>query len=51
VTKLEKVFYTAKARTARGRDGGASRTDDRQSAIFLSVIKLATGAEQRRGLR
>jgi organic hydroperoxide reductase OsmC/OhrA len=39
MTKLEKVLYTAKAYTTGGRGGGASRTDDGQSAIFLSVIK------------
>ena len=51
MTKLEKVLYTAKAHTTGGRGGGASRTDDGQSAIFVSVIKLAGGAEQRRGSR
>jgi osmotically inducible protein OsmC len=39
MTKLEKVLYTAKAYTTGGRGGGASRTDEGQSAIFLSVIK------------
>jgi hypothetical protein len=43
MTKLEKVLYTAKAHTTGDRGGGASRTDDGQSAIFLSVIKLAAG--------
>jgi hypothetical protein len=58
MTKLEKGLYIAKAPTT----GDASRTDDGQSAIFRSVIKLAAGkkkvprnwldaAEQLRGLR
>jgi lipoyl-dependent peroxiredoxin len=34
--KLEKVLYTAKAHTAGGRDGGASRTDDGRLHVTLS---------------
>jgi osmotically inducible protein OsmC len=33
---LEKVFYTAKAHTTGGRDGGSSRTDDGRLAVKLS---------------
>ena len=46
MTKLEKVLYSAKAYTF-GRGGGASRTDDGQSAIFLSVTK--TCRQQKEG--
>jgi len=35
--QLEKVLYTAKARTTGGRDGGASRTDDGRLEVRLSV--------------
>ena len=51
MTKLEKVFYAVKAHITCGRGGHTFRTDDGQSAIFVSVIKLAGGAEQRRGSR
>ena len=33
---LEKVFYTAKAHTTGGRDGGSSRTDDGRLDVQLS---------------
>ena len=46
MTKLEKIFYTAKARTTGGRDGGVSRTDGERPAIFLSVTKLAAGKKK-----
>jgi hypothetical protein len=46
MTKLEKVLYTAKAYTF-GRGGGASRTENGQSAIFLSVTK--TCRQQKEG--
>jgi len=36
MTKPEKVFYTAKAHTTGGRDGGASRTDDGRLQLTLS---------------
>jgi lipoyl-dependent peroxiredoxin len=36
MTKPEKVFYTAKAHTTGGRDGGASRTDDGRLQVTLS---------------
>ena len=37
VTQIEKVVYTAKARTTGGRDGGASRTSDGRLDVKLSV--------------
>jgi Ohr subfamily peroxiredoxin len=37
VTKIEKVFYTAKAHTTGGRDGGASRTSDGHLDVKLAV--------------
>ena len=37
MTRIEKVIYTAKARTTGGRDGGASRTDDGRLDIKLST--------------
>jgi len=48
MTKLETVLHTAKAYTTGGRAGGASRTDDGQSAIFLSMNKLAGGKKKDR---
>jgi osmotically inducible protein OsmC len=35
-TQIEKVFYTAKAHTTGGRDGGASRTSDGRLDVKLS---------------
>ena len=46
MTKLEKVFYTVKARATGGRDGGVSRTGGEPPAIFLSVTKLAAGKKK-----
>jgi len=46
MTKLEKVLYIAKGTATGGRGGGASRSDDGQPAIFLSVIKLAAGKKK-----
>jgi hypothetical protein len=43
MTRLEKVLYTGKAHIAGGLDG-ASRTDDRPPVVFLSQIKLPSGA-------
>jgi Ohr subfamily peroxiredoxin len=37
ITPIEKVIYTAKARTTGGRDGGASRTSDGRLEVRLSV--------------
>jgi lipoyl-dependent peroxiredoxin len=37
ITPIEKVIYTAKAHTAGGRDGGASRTSDCHLDVKLSV--------------
>ena len=37
ITQLEKVLYTAKARTTGGRDGGASRTSDGRLDVKLSI--------------
>jgi Ohr subfamily peroxiredoxin len=37
ITQIEKVFYTAKAHTTGGRDGGASRTSDGRLDVKLSV--------------
>ena len=37
ITQIEKVIYTAKARTTGGRDGGASRTSDGRLDVKLSV--------------
>jgi Ohr subfamily peroxiredoxin len=37
MTKLEKVIYTAKARTTGGRDNGTSRTSDGRLVVNLSV--------------
>ena len=34
---LEKILYTAKARTTGGRDGGASHTDDGRLDVKLSA--------------
>jgi Ohr subfamily peroxiredoxin len=36
VTKLEKIIYTAQARTTGGRDGGSSRTSDGRLEVTLS---------------
>ena len=36
MTALDKIFYTAKAHTTGGRDGGSSRTDDGRLEIRLS---------------
>jgi Ohr subfamily peroxiredoxin len=36
MTKIEKVLYTAKARTTGGRDDGASRSDDGRLQVTLS---------------
>ena len=43
MTRLEKALYTGKAHVGGGLDG-ASRTDDRRPAVFLSQIKLPSGA-------
>jgi Ohr subfamily peroxiredoxin len=37
VTPIERVIYTAKARTAGGREGGSSRTSDGRLEVKLSV--------------
>ena len=37
ITQIEKVIYTAKARTTGGREGGASRTSDGRLDVKLSV--------------
>jgi osmotically inducible protein OsmC len=43
-TRFDKVVYTAKAHTAGGRDGGASRTDDGRLEVKLSLPgTLGTG--------
>jgi Ohr subfamily peroxiredoxin len=36
MTKIQKVLYTAKARTTGGRDDGESRTDDGRLQVTLS---------------
>ena len=36
MVSLEKVFYTAKAHTTGGRDGGSSHTDDGRLKVMLS---------------
>ena len=36
MTALDKIFYTARAHTTGGRDGGSSRTDDGRLEIRLS---------------
>src|SRR5688500_8701735 len=46
---LEKVFYTAKAHTTGGRDGGSSRTDDGRLDVKLSDLGkpgIGTNPEQ-----
>jgi Ohr subfamily peroxiredoxin len=37
ITPIEKVFYTAKAHTTGGREGGSSRTSDGQLDVKLAV--------------
>src|SRR6202158_4293063 len=37
IIPIEKILYTAKAHTTGGREGGASRTDDGQLDVKLSV--------------
>lgn len=37
ISKIERVFYAAKAHTTGGRDGGASRTSDGRLDVKLSV--------------
>jgi hypothetical protein len=45
--KTQKVIYTAKAHITGDQGGDASRTDDGQPAIFLSVIE--TCRQQKEG--
>jgi hypothetical protein len=40
MTKLEKLFYTAKAHSVGGRDDGASRTDDPYSLVTSGNIDV-----------
>lgn len=37
ITQIEKILYTAKARTTGGRDGGSSRTSDGRLEVKLSA--------------
>jgi osmotically inducible protein OsmC len=37
ITPIEKVIYTARARTTGGRDGGSSRTSDGRLDVKLSL--------------
>ncbi|MBC7898535.1 MAG: organic hydroperoxide resistance protein [Saprospiraceae bacterium] len=37
MTQIEKILYTAKARTTGGRDGGSSRTSDGRLEVKLSA--------------
>ena len=37
ITQIEKVFYTAKAHTTGGREGGSSRSSDGQLDVKLAV--------------